>query len=367
MKIHYLFEEANPSFRKAQDDPNFPYLNSASARFAGTYPGEVLRAQGHGVQYHFVNKNTGVRDDIAFEKDDVVVCVRNYFQEMVDTAKLAKEKGAIIVMQQNDPHILSTEESLAEVRSSHLQLLKMSDAVIACSPSLAELCAQYNPVVEVIFDGVDTQKAEPAFDLSQFPGRPLHLTTPCYGHNHGDILNSLPSIEAFAVRHGQVEYSVVTKPPRADQRHHGNDYDSLAEWKSESEKLSIRMVDYSPQAAALEIAASDMVVLQEDSGNRKGYKADWYPKKSNGRGAAAIWAGKPIYCPRDILSYQPFLNGNGGFNKGNVGLTLEHMLSADPTSVNEEIRKGQILVEQNNSSQIIAAKQLALFQKLIAR
>lgn len=367
MRIHYLLEEADPSYLLAQDDPAFPFLNSASARFAGTYPGEILAAQGHDVSYSFVNKNTGVRNDIDFQSGDIVVCIRNYFQQMVDTAKCAKDAGAIIIMQQNDPHILSTSDDLAEVRNSHFQLLKMADGVIACSPKLAELCEKYNQNITVIFDGLDTEYAKPHFNVSKYMQgeRPLKLATACYAHNHGDILDSLPALQEFAAENGAVEYTIVTKAARADQSHHGSDYNLLKNYEA-GNGLSIKLVDYSPVVTAKAIEAADIILIQEDSGHRTGYKKEWYPNKSNGRGAAAVWAGKPFICPRDILSYQPFLKNKGGYNvEGNIAKTLDNILFLEAGIVDAHVVNGQDMVRSINSSEVIAAQQLAFFQKIL--
>jgi hypothetical protein len=363
MRIHYLFEDAKQGYLKAQHDPNFPYLNSASGRLAGINPGQVLHAHGHDVHYHFVNKNTGVRNDIDFQSGDIVSCIRNYYTEMVETAKLAKEAGAFIFKQLNDPHILSTEDSLKEARQSHTDLFHLADGVIACSPSLAQLASQYNQNVEIIYDGVDTNFAAPDFKLNK--GEPLKLVTACYPPHHKNIAASLPSIDKFSQSYGDIEYTILTKLPRADQIHHGNDFHKLSSYTPDAQGFKITLLEYSPQATIQAIHDSHIGLVQEGIGGEPGYKGEWYPRKSNGRGACLIWAGKPFFCPSDVFSYTPFLNINGGYNiERNVGKTLDMIVNMSPDRINQDIIAGQHFIHERNSNEAVAQNQFDLFSKI---
>jgi hypothetical protein len=371
MRIVYLLEDANPAFRKAEDDPKFPQLNSASSRFTAVYPGQVLKFHGHDVEWHFVNKHTGVRDGLVFNPGDVVVCVRSYFNEMAGTAKRAKAAGAVVVIQQNDPHIVSTSEDLKEVRDTHKVLMgEICDGIIACSPTLAELCkkhALYPDNVIVNYDSLDTQYNAPRFEPAPFLNgeKTLKLATACYPHNLDDILVSLPSIETFAAQYGQVHYTISTKPSRPDQRHHGDAYGTLEAYQPSTSKLKIELRTYSTADAAKIMQEADIGIVQHDGGKRSGYKKEWSPNRSNGRGAAFVWAGNPFYCADDILSYRVFLNQNGGYNaERDVGKTLEMLVTADPKKINSAIFEGQGIVSKTNSPQAIAEKQYAFFTKL---
>jgi hypothetical protein len=370
MRIHYLFESsADPSYRKAQDDPNFPYVNSATARFAGTYPGELLRKDGHGIFYHYVNPDTGPRLDIDFRKGDKVLCLRNYYPQTVETVRYAIMSGCDVAMHYCDPHIENPNPKLVDVRKSHADLFAIVHGIIPTSENLRDVCERHaheGAKIEVMLDGVDTAYQAPDFDLSNVKAglEPLKLASALYAHNHGDVYASLDSIRDFADKFGPVEYTIVTAPARKDKSHTTNtDYERLLAYET-GRNLRIKFVDYSPQTAASEIAKAHMVIIQQDQGGRDEHQKKWYHKKAHGRGAAAIWAGKPIYCPTDIESYEVFLRQNGGFNKGTVGQTLEYMLHADPAMIRGMIAQGQKIVGENNTAEVIAEKQLKFFAGL---
>lgn len=370
MRIHYLLESpSDPSYRRAEEEASFPFINSAAGRFAATYPGEVLRAAGHDVHYHFVNPDTGPRLDIDFRRGDKVLSIRNYYPQTVETVRFAKMRGCDVVMHYCDPHIENPNPKLAEVRNSHGDLFAMVDGVIATSENLRDVCERHGHPgvkIEVMLDGVDTAYQAPDFDLSNVKAglEPLKLVSALYAHNHGDVYASLDSIREFADKFGPVEYTIVTAPARKDKSHTTNtDYERLLEYET-GDNLRIKFVDYSPQVAASEIAKAHMVIIQQDQGGRDEHQKKWYHKKGNGRGAAAIWAGKPAYCPTDIQSYEVFLDQNGGFNKGTVGQTLEYMLHADPAMIRGMIAQGQKTIGENNTAEVIAEKQLRFFTGL---
>lgn len=365
MRIHYLLEDAKPEFVSGQDNPDFPLMNSATQRFAGTYPGEILAQMGHAVFYHFTNRHTGPRKDIDFQAGDVVLGIRNYYTETARTMDRAREAGAITVKQMNDPHILSDNDSLLETRIVHFHMLQHCDAVIACSPKIGALAAQYNQNIAIIHDCIDGFITEPAVSFSM--SSVLSLATTCYAHNHGDIRASIQSLENFAARQSfDTIYEIVTKGARADQAHHGgNDFDFLMDYKSPSDKLHLAVTEYSVLNAINALQQCDVVLIQDGADTRTGYKKDWHPNKSYGRGASAIAAGKPFYCPSDVESYQIFLNQNGGYNiHKDVGTTLQWMLNASPDRLKRAIKSGQEIVAANNTDHAIAQKQFDFFKRL---
>lgn len=289
-----------------------------------------LRRLGFDVTDVGVPDHAAWANDPAFYRRDVFV-LGKLFADLTPVVEHIRRTGGRVVVDLCDNVFAPPEEGL---RGLYERMLPLADAVVAATPELARVLAPHLPhgvPVHAIPDGAEGPRGEPVFGP---PAGSLGLLW--YGYP-----NNLPALEralgGLAPLTAGREVSLAVVSAWTDT--------TRAAFTGRRAGLTLRPVDWSPQAMTGELGRCDAVLIPSDGGPAQ-------RTKTANRLITALWAGRFVAAAPlpSHAEFAPFAAVGPDLGQGVADALV------DPAVTRARIRTGQTHIARHYGPEAIAER-----------